>query len=281
MLTMRPQPRAYMPSSAAWVSRKGAVSMISISCRQRASGNSTIDATCCMPALLMRMSRRPLAESVSSTSRRALPASVRSTAAKRAPGMRAASACPRSTSMSASVTAAPARASAWAVARPMPLAAPVTSAALPERSAMLHLHVSRRGHMRLLMSGRVLGKEREEPGAELRRLLDVRRVAAVCDHHLFVAPANSSVLVQHVAHLRHHRLRGEDLRAGPAGDEAKLAERAEIQCRGVGDDLVVRPTDPEYVRSRRDGGERAQIALAGGQGVVDADAAGAHSGPVR
>src|SRR5579884_1123704 len=317
MLRMRPQPRSYMPGRAAWVSRNGAVSMISMSWRHFASGNSVSGATCCKPALLTRMSSRPPAAAcASSTRRRQLAGSERSAATKRALGNRAASAWPRSTSRSARVTRAPASARARAMASPMPLAAPVTRAERPDRSVMWvppgewcdwFASVgcdSRRGSepagagvagdetssggptcqpdgilcVRLLMDrgGGVGGEEGEERPAELVGPLDEGRVARVGDHHLLVAAAVSGVAVEQGAHLADHRLRRVGLGAGPAGDGAELAERAEVEQGGVGDDLVVGAADPEDIRAGREVREGARVVVGGGHRVVHAAGPGAH-----
>ncbi len=92
MLTTRPHPRSYMPGRAALVRMNGEVSMISMIRRHCASGNSVIEDTCWIPALLTRMSTRPSAATVSVTSQRDASGSERSAALKRAPGISAAAA---------------------------------------------------------------------------------------------------------------------------------------------------------------------------------------------
>ena len=59
MLTMRPQPRARMPGSAAATAWKAAERLIAITASQRSAGNASIGSTCWMPALLTRTSTRP------------------------------------------------------------------------------------------------------------------------------------------------------------------------------------------------------------------------------
>src|SRR5215212_3386458 len=94
MLMMRPHPFSYIPGNAFCTILNGA-SNISLSIiEKRSGGNSSTAATCCNPALLTMMSPS------------------------------------RSTTM----TAAPARESLSAQARPIPLAAPVTRALWPVRS---------------------------------------------------------------------------------------------------------------------------------------------------
>src|SRR5215211_5965989 len=123
MLMIRPQPCAYICGSACRTSRNGA-SSITRRIRENASGgNSSTAATCCRPALLTRMSTA--ASAISPT-----PSASRSTR----------------------TTRAPAAANRCAQARPIPLAAPVTSAVRPERS----MAVSRRGLLRTLAMARNL-----------------------------------------------------------------------------------------------------------------------------
>ena len=87
-----------------------------------------------MPALLTRMS-------VSSVSSSRARLSARSTT-QLSPPMSAATARAASSSTSATTTWAPSEARRWAVARPMPLAPPVTTARLPVRLSLAHGVVS-------------------------------------------------------------------------------------------------------------------------------------------
>src|SRR6266536_3140082 len=128
MLTIRPQPRSYMPGSAARASRKGASNMTRSSSAKRSGGNSCTGATCCSPALLTRMS-----VSTRSVSRSG---PARSTTSTRPSSSWATRLAP-SASRSSTVTSAPAAARRLAQARPIPLAAPVTSARRPRRSRSL------------------------------------------------------------------------------------------------------------------------------------------------
>src|SRR6266540_4220039 len=128
MLTIRPQPRSYMPGSAARASRKGASNMTRSSSAKRSGGNSCTGATCCSPALLTRIS-----VSTRSVSRSG---PARSTTSTRPSSSWATRLAP-SASRSSTVTSAPAAARRLAQARPIPLAAPVTSARRPRRSRSL------------------------------------------------------------------------------------------------------------------------------------------------
>src|SRR5574338_918100 len=62
-----------------------------------------------------------------------------------------------------------------------------------------------------LGEGSVPRQQGEIRFAELFRFFDVGRVAAVRHHYLSIAPTIGGVAVEDGAHLRHHRLRGEDL----------------------------------------------------------------------
>src|SRR6266545_1758548 len=126
MLTMRPQPRAYMPGRHRRASRNGASSISRTSIENVSGGKSTTAARCCRPALLTRMSTFRSSRSTASRS-------VRSTTNGR-PLISAATSLAPASSRSATSTAAPAAASRVAHARPMPLAPPVTSAVRPPRS---------------------------------------------------------------------------------------------------------------------------------------------------
>ena len=92
----------------------------------------TVAALEAMPALATATSRRPWRSTVAATAERSAPGSVTSQASPSPPGP-AARRRPRAApwSRSTTTTVGPARASSWAVAKPMPRAAPVTSATLP------------------------------------------------------------------------------------------------------------------------------------------------------
>src|SRR5262245_54688334 len=85
-----------------------------------------------VPALFTRMSRRPSRRAASSTMARHASGSARSKLSETASSSRAATAF-LAASRPATATAAPACASARAMARPMPPLPPVTSAAFPDR----------------------------------------------------------------------------------------------------------------------------------------------------
>ena len=91
------------------------------------------------PALLIS---RSMAPSQPAANARTEARSARSSGRTSAPGMPAAAAAPLAVSRTASTTRAPAPASAWAAARPIPELAPVTIAVRPERSGRsVVLHV--------------------------------------------------------------------------------------------------------------------------------------------
>ena len=126
MLITRPQPRSYMPGRAARTRRKGASTITSMMCENVSGGKSSTAATCCRPALLTTMSARTSSAATAA-------ASERSRQTDSAP-IPAADSSSRARSRSIMTTIAPAARRRSAHARPMPLAAPVTSAVCPVRS---------------------------------------------------------------------------------------------------------------------------------------------------
>src|SRR4051812_25970017 len=122
MATNRPSPLARSAGHAALASRNGLVSSSARIASQRSSGNSSIGATCWKPALAITASRRPKRSSVVSTAAR-LPSRVVRSAASGSPGV-----SPRGSRSTAS-TLQPSSIRRVVIARPMPLAAPVTTAA--------------------------------------------------------------------------------------------------------------------------------------------------------
>ena len=56
---MRPQPRAFISGTTAWIRWKAADRLIARIASQRSAGNDSTGATCWMPALLTMMSTRP------------------------------------------------------------------------------------------------------------------------------------------------------------------------------------------------------------------------------
>jgi hypothetical protein len=67
MLTMRPQPRARIAGSAAFMAWKAADRLIAMMASQRSAGKLSIAQVCWMPALLTRMSIGPSARVAAST----------------------------------------------------------------------------------------------------------------------------------------------------------------------------------------------------------------------
>ena len=57
---MRPQRRAFIAGSTSRVVWKAELRLMAITASQRSTGNSSIGATCWMPALLTRMSTPPI-----------------------------------------------------------------------------------------------------------------------------------------------------------------------------------------------------------------------------
>jgi hypothetical protein len=125
---MRPCPRSYIFGSAARMSRKGDSTMSRRMRLNFAGSNSSIGATCWMPALLTRMSTSRLSSASDAVS-------LRSTC-QASPPTSPASACAASPLRSATIVRAPAAAKARTHAAPIPLAPPVTSALRPLRSVM-------------------------------------------------------------------------------------------------------------------------------------------------
>src|SRR5829696_7845373 len=109
----RSAPQPYLAS------RNGLVSRSAISRSQSSSGNSSTGATCWMPAFATTPSRPPKRSIAASTAAR-LPSRVVRSASNGWPGPSA------SGSRSTASTSAPSACSRAAIARPMPLAAPVT-----------------------------------------------------------------------------------------------------------------------------------------------------------
>src|SRR5262245_32822353 len=115
---------------SARTSRIGAVRLTATSGSTSLGGISTNVPACPMPAFATRMSTRPATASAASASRSASPGQDKS-ATSTVPPMRSASSSSAFLSRPCTNTWAPAVASASAVARPIPLEAPVTSATDP------------------------------------------------------------------------------------------------------------------------------------------------------
>src|SRR5437868_3258314 len=137
MLTITPRPCRRMWGSAAWTQRAGASRLTATICCITSSPAS-MELPPPTPALLTSTSIRPYASIVLATSRSTSARSVTSVGTARArPPCRtisSASAWIRSARRAASTMAAPWRASSRAVAAPIPLDAPVTTATLPRSS---------------------------------------------------------------------------------------------------------------------------------------------------
>src|SRR5260370_6444387 len=81
-------------------------------------------------------------------------------------------------------------------------------------------------------------------GRGTSRLVQMRAVAGVLDHHFAVAPAGRGVAREHGPGLRHHGLRRPGLLARPARDDADGAQVARVVQGGVRDDDVVGAAQP-------------------------------------
>src|ERR671914_139901 len=120
--TIRPSPDPRSAGHAARASRNGLVSRSATIASQRSSGNSATGATCWKPALGISVSSRPKRSSAAATAAW-LPSRVVRSAGNGSPGPSG------SGSRSTASTRAPSRSSRPAIAPPIPLAAPVTTAA--------------------------------------------------------------------------------------------------------------------------------------------------------
>src|SRR4051794_29684365 len=146
-LTIRPSPSRRRSASAARTKPVYAVRLIaSVVVHARSKSSESISAGMLTPALLTTPSTGPSAERISSTTRPGAPSPATSAATAwtgaPAPAISWATRARASASRSTMPTAAPSSARRWAVARPMPLAAPVTTTTLP---ATDRLSVVRRG----------------------------------------------------------------------------------------------------------------------------------------
>src|SRR5918994_974830 len=107
----------------------------------------------------------------------------------------------------------------------------------------------------------------------------MRAVPAVGDDFLTVASAAGLVSVEHGADLGDHRLGRVDVRARPSWDHIELAEVAEVEERGVGDDRIVFTADPEDGRARLHPRNVFEVAVPGRDGVVHTPLAGGYARP--
>ena len=124
---IRPQPFRFMPGTASRVVWKAAVRFSAIIVSHFSTGKSSTGATCCIPALLTRMSISPASAIIATI----CGTSVRSAAEWVAPSSAHNAAICASSPKPLSTTSAPSAASDRAIASPIPLVEPVTSARLP------------------------------------------------------------------------------------------------------------------------------------------------------
>ena len=94
------------------------------------------------------------------------------------------------------------------------------------------------------------------------------------------AAAGVAVALQDAADLPHHRLRREDLLAGPARDRAELPERADLPGRAVGHDDVVAAVGPQDRRLGIEADDPGPVAVLARQRVEDPARAGREARPV-
>src|SRR5450756_2118004 len=134
---MRPQPRFFMPGTAARMPWNADVRLIAMMASHLSIGNSSIGDTNWMPALLTRTSTEPKVFSPSATMSAISAGLVMSAGECTALTLKSVSMPERSFSISSgapmplSTILAPAPANARAYAKPMPLVEPVTTAVLP------------------------------------------------------------------------------------------------------------------------------------------------------
>ena len=134
---MRPQPRFFMPGTAARMAWKADDRLIAMMASHFSIGNSSIGETNWMPALLTRISTEPNVFSPSAIISAISAGLVMSAGECTALTLKSVSMPERSRSMSAGAPKplitilAPAPAKARAIASPMPLVEPVTTAVLP------------------------------------------------------------------------------------------------------------------------------------------------------
>src|SRR6476661_8020203 len=136
MLTIRPNPRAYMCGSAARASRNGASSITARISRNFSGGNSCTGATCCRPAQFTSTSAWPASAAASKSAARSTTVAF--------PPIRSATAVAALSLRSATTTVAPSAASRVAQASPIPLAPPVTTASRPASSLLMTQPAPRR-----------------------------------------------------------------------------------------------------------------------------------------
>src|SRR5215510_4757288 len=176
--------------------------------RQNSSIGASITVLSCgvePPALLCSTSRRPNVSSVARIAAWRLASSVTSVRMAMAPlPARCAVSSPATAAMSATTTLAPSRANSTAVARPIPVAAPVMKATLPARRAM------------------------QFPPLELPQMLPQRGPGVLCAHHAALLEQGNDLL-----HERADVARPEPLSDG----KAIAADRLDGVRQTIGDAL--------------------------------------------
>src|SRR5450756_449508 len=160
MLTIRPERRARIAGSTAWVMATRLITL-SWSTRANSSRSSRSRGECRLtPALLTSPSIRPCRSSVASASRRTAVGSVTSVGTASAPSSSSLNTARRSARRAARTGCAPAWWSRRAVAAPMPDEAPVTMTVLPVTSRTSMPHAGRRvgsaQHGPVVVAGRCL-----------------------------------------------------------------------------------------------------------------------------
>ena len=137
MLMMLPRPRFFMPGIAACATTNGALRLVSTIASKSAIGKSATGCRRWMPALLTTTSSEPCFASIAAMPAFTASTSVTSNTAAStlppSPAIGLAAASSATWSRPFITTVAPARASPAAMPRPMPRAAPVTSATRPVR----------------------------------------------------------------------------------------------------------------------------------------------------
>src|SRR4051794_26244676 len=157
---MRPQPRFFMPGTAARMLWNAEDRLMAIMASHFSIGNSSIGDTNWMPALLTRMSTAPKVLSPSLTISATSAGLVMSAGECTALTLNSLSMLARSFSMSAgapmplSTILAPSAAKARAIASPMPLVDPVTTAVLPVKVPIFQLLFLLHPRQRLVVVGR-------------------------------------------------------------------------------------------------------------------------------
>ena len=130
VLMIRPQPRAFMPGTASRVVWNTAFKFRPMIAFHLSCGKSSTGDTCCIPALLIRISMSPASAIIASIS----PTSSRLAAEWVAPSSSQRLAISPSSPNPLRMTSAPSARKARATARPIPEVEPVTKARFPSRN---------------------------------------------------------------------------------------------------------------------------------------------------